>query len=277
MNNIVTRSITGLVYVGLIVGAILAGGYWMLWLVMLFAFLAINEFTGIANKARIPAVLRALDMSAAGFILLVPYAFIHMEMPKEAVVCLVVFLLLLIARMVAALYLRVDNPLKQTAFSLMAQLYITLPLFFLLFTYYISKPIVLLMFVMIWLNDTGAFCVGSLMGKNKLFERISPKKSWEGFFGGVVFAIAAGVIAYAVWGDKYLPLTGLELAGLGAVVAIFATWGDLFESLIKRTLGIKDSGAILPGHGGILDRIDSLLFVAPAAFIYMAFIYLKLI
>ncbi len=274
MNNVVIRSITGIVYVGLIIGAIFAGGYWMLWLVMLFAFLAVNEFTGIANKKRLPAVLRGIDLMTAGFALLVPYSMSE-NMRGEGYVCLAVVFLLILARMIAALYLRTDNPLKETAFSLMSQVYVTLPLVLLLLIYYMSAHIVLLMFVMIWLNDTGAFCVGSLMGRHKLFERISPKKSWEGFVGGVVFSIAAGVVAYQVWGTTCFPgMTVLELALLGAVVAAFATWGDLVESLIKRTLGIKDSGAILPGHGGILDRIDSLLFVAPATYIYLSLIYL---
>ncbi|MBD5214217.1 MAG: CDP-archaeol synthase [Bacteroidales bacterium] len=274
MNNVLTRSITGLIYIGLIIGAIFAGGYWMLWLVMLLSFLAINEFTGITNKKRIPALLRGLDLLTSGMALLMPYS-LYENSYGMGVICLSCAFLLLVIRMIAALYIKEENPLKETAFSLMAQLYITLPLLLLLMTYYYSAPIVLLMFVMIWLNDTGAFCVGSLIGKNKLFERISPKKSWEGFFGGVVFSILAGVIAHVVWGGtSFARFSMAELAILGLLVAVFATFGDLAESLIKRTLGIKDSGSILPGHGGILDRIDSLLFVAPVTYIFVTIIAL---
>lgn len=177
-------------------------------------------------------------------------------------------LALFLARLTAALYIKVDNPLSEAAYSLMAQIYITLPLFLLLMLYYESSALVLLMFIMIWLNDTGAFCVGSLIGKNKLFERISPNKSWEGFFGGLAFAVIAGIVAGTCFGQHFRHLSTSMLAVMGVVVTVFATWGDLFESLIKRTLGIKDSGSIMPGHGGILDRIDSLLFVAPAMFIF---------
>ena len=125
------------------------------------------------------------------------------------------------------------------------------------------------MFIMIWLNDTGAFCVGSMIGKHKLFPRISPNKSWEGFFGGVVFAIASAFVFKYGFPQYFDNISIGGLCGLGVVVSAFATWGDLVESLIKRTLGVKDSGTLLPGHGGILDRIDSLLLVVPASLLYL--------
>ena len=150
-------------------------------------------------------------------------------------------------------------------------MYVAMPLCCASMMYLMYGPsIILTMFIMIWLNDTGAFCVGSLIGKRRLFERISPKKSWEGFAGGLVFSIAGGALIYFLFG-KWAPGLGLaEMCTLGAVVSVFATWGDLVESLLKRTAGVKDSGHIMPGHGGILDRIDSLLLVAPALACYMA-------
>ena len=128
-----------------------------------------------------------------------------------------------------------------------------------------GKEITLCMFILIWLSDTGAFCVGSLCGKHKLFERISPKKSWEGFFGGLLFCIAAGAAFHYLFDILDLWTSML----FGAIVCVFGTWGDLVESLIKRSLGVKDSGNILPGHGGILDRIDSLLLVVPATILFL--------
>ena len=120
-----------------------------------------------------------------------------------------------------------------------------------------TSILLLAIFVCIWVNDTGAYLAGSTLGKHKLFPSVSPKKSWEGFFGGLVAsAVAAGL------------LLGWEQAYYGVLISIIATWGDLFESMIKRSVGVKDSGSILPGHGGILDRIDSLLFVLP----FMAFL-----
>ena len=126
----------------------------------------------------------------------------------------------------------------------------------------------LALFVFIWVNDSFAYLTGSLFGKHRMFERISPKKSWEGFIGGAAFTIAASVI-FANYFTQ-LPLWGW--IGFAILMIIFGTLGDLVESLFKRTLNVKDSGNILPGHGGILDRIDSVIFSIPALFIYVEII-----
>ena len=118
-----------------------------------------------------------------------------------------------------------------------------------------------------WASDTGAYCVGSLIGKHPLFKRISPNKSWEGSVGGAVLAIGISMI-FAHY-DTSLYST-LQWAGMALVVVVFGTWGDLVESLMKRQLGIKDSGNILPGHGGMLDRLDSSLIAIPAVALYLA-------
>ena len=125
---------------------------------------------------------------------------------------------------------------------------------------------VLAIFVFIWVNDTAAFVVGSLFGKHKFIERISPKKTVEGFIGGIVFSVLAAVILSKFFTDYSLAFW----IGFSIVTALFGTLGDLFESLIKRTYEVKDSGSLIPGHGGILDRIDSLLIAIPAVYIYLA-------
>ena len=140
-----------------------------------------------------------------------------------------------------------------------------------------TLPMILLaMFFFIWINDTGAFLVGSMAGRHRLFERISPKKSWEGFFGGLFFCIGfAFLCRYCLDGLFNLEHVGADIGfwlGMAITVSVFGTWGDLVESLIKRGLHIKDSGNLIPGHGGILDRIDSLLLVLPSIFLYY-FIY----
>ena len=109
------------------------------------------------------------------------------------------------------------------------------------------------------------YLFGSLFGKHRLFERISPKKSWEGFVGGLLFALLASQ-AFAYLLPTY---SAAQWLGLAVVVVVFGTWGDLIESLLKRQLGIKDSGHVLPGHGGMLDRFDSVLLAIPAAYIYI--------
>ena len=127
-------------------------------------------------------------------------------------------------------------------------------------------------FVFLWVNDAGAYICGSLLGKNKLFPRISPGKSWEGSIGGGILVMLVAVIIWHLteqYGLNEAGLTHLQWAGLGLVIVIFGTWGDLVESLFKRTLGIKDSGHILPGHGGMLDRFDSSLLAIPAAVVYL--------
>lgn len=125
-------------------------------------------------------------------------------------------------------------------------------------------------FIFLWTNDTGAYCSGSLFGKHKLFPRISPAKSWEGSIGGGIFVlIAAAVIGYLANDGEAHRLSIAGWMGLGLIVVFFGTWGDLVESLFKRTLGVKDSGTLLPGHGGMLDRFDSSLMAIPAAVIYL--------
>jgi phosphatidate cytidylyltransferase len=159
---------------------------------------------------------------------------------------------------------------------MLSQMYIALPFSLLNVLAFTTTPegrvsfntlLPLSVFVFLWTNDTGAYCVGSLLGRHKLFPRVSPGKSWEGSIGGAVFVLA---IAYAI--SYFLDgvmLTTPEWLGLGLVVVVFGTWGDLVESLFKRTLGIKDSGSILPGHGGMLDRFDSSLLAIPAAVVYL--------
>ena len=173
-------------------------------------------------------------------------------------------------RLVAGLYLKEESAILSWAKSFFNICYVAVPMATLAYIYSIQPILALIILALIWINDTGAFLVGCSIGKHRLFERISPKKSWEGFFGGFVFCIAAGAAANLYFTEE----SWLQWAVLGAVVSIAATLGDLIESLIKRTVGVKDSGNIMPGHGGILDRIDSLLLVAPATLVYLLFLNL---
>jgi len=271
MKNIVTRSLSGIVYIALIVGSILGGGNYFNALCVAFALLAVWEFQGIVLPGgRRPWLVagRVADIFAAGVITALPAIFEASLAAFEASLC--VLLLYPIARFVIALYDRGTDAYACALRSVASLMYVALPLAALNLAYVAfseGKWLVLLMFAMIWLNDTGAYCVGSLIGRRRLFERLSPKKSWEGFFGGLALCLAAGALAALfLLPDSLGVLSGL---GLGAVVCVFSTWGDLFESLLKRSHGIKDSGKLIPGHGGILDRIDSLLFVAPVTLVYL--------
>ena len=128
----------------------------------------------------------------------------------------------------------------------------------------------LAIYIFIWANDTGAYLSGSLLGKHKLFPRISPKKSWEGSIGGALLTVAGAVVISLFYGFMNV----WQWVGMALVVVVFGTFGDLTESMVKRHLGIKDSGKMLPGHGGILDRLDSMLFAIPAVVMYLVVISL---
>lgn len=259
--KLMVRALSGLIYVAIIVVCILWGEIPFSCMAALFSGLGIIEFekiTNADNKTNASELL--LDIAAA-----VCLAFGWLWWPLAA------WLIIILARMTLQLYVKTENPLSEMAHSLMAQIYIALPLGIMAaIGQRYNLHFLLASFLMIWINDTGAFLVGSSFGRNRLFERISPKKSWEGFFGGFAFNLIAGWAFYSFCSGFFnIGWDMMTWILYGAIVTIFATWGDLVESLIKRTLHIKDSGNIIPGHGGILDRIDSLLFVMPATLLYL--------
>lgn len=256
------RTLSGVIYCGIIIGCILFGHEAVAIMASVFAALSVIEFSRISSDItprRIPTLL--LDI--AGVICLCFGVYIFP---------LLLWIAVIVARMIEELYINDNRPIENLAHSFMGQIYIGVPLACAVaISYLFSRPEALLsVFFLLWINDTGAFLVGSSIGKHRLFERISPKKSWEGFLGGFIISLcAAAIFSYFCSGffgfEKNLPFW----LGLAGVVTIFGTWGDLVESLIKRSLHIKDSGNIIPGHGGILDRIDSLLLAAPAVLIYL--------
>lgn len=156
--------------------------------------------------------------------------------------------------------------------SLLGIIYIVLPLAFMLYiifpasnNYEYTHRILLGILTMIWINDTGAYIVGITMGRHRLFKRISPKKSWEGVVAGTLFTFVP-----AFWMAEIMnTLSQKDWLILAGIVSVFGVLGDLFESMFKRDNHVKDSGSLIPGHGGMLDRIDSMLFIMPVAFIYL--------
>lgn len=255
------RTLSGLIYVAIILSAIYCGQYGIMALATLFGVLAtieLSKICGLADRQHLPMLL----LDVASTICLVNSA---------ALIPVFVWIGVLIIRFIIQLYSHDTNPLKDMAHSALTQIYIGVPLALMVFTAYMadSAMVLLALFLMIWINDTGAFLVGCTIGRHKLFERISPKKTWEGFMGGLIFNIIAAILFC-----KYCPMFKISdnvwiWIGFALVVSIFGTWGDLIESMIKRQLQIKDSGNLIPGHGGILDRIDSLLLAAPAIFLYL--------
>lgn len=271
-NNLIQRTITGVLFVIILVGGILWGPISFGILFTLICALSIYEFGHLINQNGQVSINRNIAALSGAYLVLAMMAFCTQVTDAKV---FLPYLLLLLYMMITELYLKKSNPLGNWAFTMLSQLYVALPFALLSVLAFHNDPtassvsynpmLPLSVFIFIWLSDTGAYCVGSLIGKHRLFERISPKKSWEGSIGGGVFAIAASFIFAC-----YFPfLSNWEWMGLALTVVVFGTWGDLTESLMKRQLGIKDSGHILPGHGGMLDRFDSALMAIPAAVVYL--------
>lgn len=271
-SNFTQRAITGIVFVVVLVGCILWGSISFSLLFTLIAALSVHEFGHLMNTYNGGSLNKTITALGGAYLFLALGSFCIGATDARI---FLPYLFLLLYVMITELYLKKANPLGNWAFSMLSQLYIALPFALLNILAYHNSPenssvtynpiLPLSIFVFIWLSDTGAYCVGSLIGKHRLFERISPKKSWEGSVGGAVFSIASSLI----FAHCYPFFSIAQWAGLAAVVVVFGTWGDLTESLMKRQLGIKDSGNILPGHGGMLDRFDSALMAIPAAVIYI--------
>lgn len=276
MKNFIVRTFTGIIFVAAIVASFLRPEA----MVLLFSIvtgLTIWEFTGLVNEREDVTVNRFIcTVAGIYFFFSMTYFCSDLYGGSAKSVVFIPYLVTIIYLLVSELYLKQADPIQDWAYTMFSQLYIALPFSLLnvlaftatnngLVTFNTLLP--LSVFVFLWVNDSGAYCVGSLLGRHKLFPRISPGKSWEGSVGGAVFVLAAAyAISYYLDGSM---LTTPQWLGLGLVVVVFGTWGDLVESLFKRTLGIKDSGNILPGHGGMLDRFDSSLLAIPAAVVYL--------
>ena len=279
MKNLVIRAITGAVYVLALVGCTVWGPQSAFIFFALVAAGCVYEFGTIMNKHYEAETNRPLSAIAAFILCSAVWQYQIGYGDYVKMFALYGFTLLYI--IVSELYRQADNPIRNWALAFASQIYIALPFSLLPFISIRYDAVENLMqyewiytlaiFIFLWTNDTGAYLVGSLFGRYvpyKLFPRISPKKSWIGSMGGVMLTIiAAAVIEHYAAG---LPLW--QWIGLALTICIFGTWGDLVESLIKRQVGIKDSGKILPGHGGFLDRFDSALLAIPGAVIYLALI-----
>ncbi len=282
MKNFITRAITGIIFV-----VLLAGSFFdPLLMIVLFALITgmtIWEFTKLVNLREGIQVNRFLCTAAGVFLFFAVTAFCAQFTPSSV---FIPYLITIIYIFVSGLFTRNEDPVNDWAYSMMSQMYIALPLSCISVIAFREMPgigveynalLPLSIFIFLWANDTGAYITGSLIGRHKLFPRVSPGKSWEGSIGGAVIVLCVALLI--AWADHSHLLedmevleTGLtteEWMGLGIVVVVAGTLGDLVESLLKRTLNIKDSGTILPGHGGMLDRFDSSLMAIPAAVVYL--------
>lgn len=269
MNNFFTRTLTALFFVIAIVGSALLGQTVFSFLLLIITIFGLHEFiTLISNENIQPAKWPTL---AAGVI--VYCAFVAHAMGLIAITGLLIIFPVLFILFILELWRNKAHPFINIALSLTTVIYIALPFGLMMYFFdpvTISGPlhygIVLGFLFILWANDTGAYLVGSVIGKHKLFERISPGKTWEGSIGGAILAL------FIAWGLSYIfkQLDGSQWMTLALIIVISGTLGDLVESMLKRSLGIKDSGNIFPGHGGILDRFDAVLLSVPFVFVYLA-------
>ncbi len=276
MNNFIQRTITGIIFVVLLVGCILYSPLSFGILFTIITALTVWEFSQLVNQHENITINPFITTIGGVYLFLAIYTYKQMMVDDRI---FVPYLIILVYMLIRELYLKRPNPIHNWAFSFMSQLYVALPFALLNILAFqnsenptiaeyslVYTPILpLAIFIFNWSNDTGAYCIGVLFGRHRLFERISPKKSWEGSIGGAIICVIVSLIMAYFFPE----LTCVEWIGFALVVVVFGTWGDLVESLLKRTLGIKDSGHILPGHGGMLDRFDSTMLAVPAVIVYL--------
>lgn len=277
MNNFITRTLSAIVYAGLVIGSILVqplcfGGHPLLFgvLFMIVSTLAVREFHALVGSD-IKTMTYAMISNALLYTTLY-FLFFGDWIWRGLLLAYVAVMLL---ALITHLFRPQVQPIHSWGNLCAGQLMIALPFALMNGVLMHSKWLMLAVFILLWVNDSGAYIVGSLMakrkgGNHKMFPRVSPAKSWEGLIGGFVFDLIAGYVFFRVgWMGDMTLINSLFFA---LFTGAFGTLGDLMESLFKRTIGVKDSGKFMPGHGGVLDRFDSLLLAVPV--VYFLFVYL---
>ncbi|KAF2338736.1 phosphatidate cytidylyltransferase [Flavobacterium ginsenosidimutans] len=293
MNETLKRTISGAVYIALLLASILFSTESFITLFGIFLIITIYEFSNIVKLNKVFSIFFGILVYAA--IILVSHynketslflndsfnsnISLETNIKQLDLVLLAVTIVVSIKCIIFLFYDSVQNVSTSSKYLYLLG-YITLPFVFIVKISFgtndYNPKIILGLFVLIWTNDTFAYLVGKSMGKHKLFERVSPKKTIEGFIGGVVFAAFAGFLISKLYiqpKPEFSSKSILIWTVIALIVSIFGTIGDLIESKFKRIAGIKDSGSIMPGHGGILDRLDSVIFVAPIIFLFYQILY----
>ena len=268
MKNLITRTITGAFFVAIIIGSMILHPLSFAAVIFVIMVVGLKEFYKMVEQSKVHPQ-KALGYIAGSVVYLIPVlASQGMISPKHlAFLPGLVFIFF-----ITELFRKKQHAIHNVAFSIFGVAYISIPLAtlsMLLSPLAAGDPptwhILFALFIISWSNDTFAYLTGIWLGKHKLFERISPKKTWEGTIGGTLFALLAAYIL----AEFFYELTILQWMGGALVIVVSGTFGDLSESMLKRKFEVKDSGNFFPGHGGVLDRFDSVLFSAPAFFCYL--------
>ena len=271
LKNFIIRTLSGIVMVATLIGATLFSKLTFVLLLLAITLGGEWEFYRLAKKAG-TSPQRFVGMLAGTMMIVAAAAALH-EILAITAVLMVAFMILIPMPLIFELYRKSATPMANVGITYAGVIYVALPMALLTFFPMMLgngewKPwsVILYIFI-IWANDVFAYLFGITLGRHRLFERISPKKSWEGFFGGLLGAMAMGFVA-----AKVLDANVALWIGLALIAAITGVFGDLVESLLKRSVDVKDSGSFIPGHGGWLDRFDALIFSVPFAFIYLVIV-----
>jgi phosphatidate cytidylyltransferase len=263
---LIKRAITGFFFVAALVLPVYYSAFGTFFIFLLVTLLGLDEFYSLTKKNKViqPQHFFGLLIGLITFVLLALY-FQHTISIKY----FALFIPLFLTMGLTELYRKKENPFINIAYTVFGILYIAVASGLIIGIGYLKGKyqfeLILSLFFFIWANDTFAYLTGKYFGKHKLFERISPKKTWEGLIGGAVFTLLTAWIVSLYF--KELTLQQWIIYAL--ICVVFGAFGDLFESMLKRSLHVKDSGNILPGHGGILDRFDAMLFAAPFIYAYL--------
>lgn len=266
-----TRAITGFFFVLVMLGSVLAGQITFTIFFTVLSLLCLHEFYKLVRQADIRPNLMAGMINGGILFLSVAYTFYLQDTAENHKILLLPVLTLSLI-FITELFRTEPNPFTNIGFTFLGLIFTVIPFSFFHGLGFVAgnfnSHFPLGFLLMLWANDTGAYLTGRWLGRTKLFERHSPKKTWEGFFGGVVIAALVGFILSIYFKE----LLWNQWISVAIIIGCVGTLGDLVESMLKRSLNIKDSGGILPGHGGLLDRFDGLLLAAPIVYIYLYFV-----
>jgi phosphatidate cytidylyltransferase len=270
MKNLLQRAVFGAIYVGVLIFGILYSKWSFVLLFLVIMNLSIYEFNKLIKlNSFFPYILGNLLFVFAN-------ALNIQDIPSRTLseYAGIALFLGFFATFISILFSKKEEAVQELGKKFLSVVYIALPYTLIVMIPFLNTQFefinisILGVFILVWVNDTFAFLIGSMMGKHKLLERISPNKTWEGFLGGMIFTIVgAYVMAYF-----FEEISFNKWVVFALIVSTFGVLGDLIESMFKRQAGVKDSGNLIPGHGGILDRMDSVIFSAPFIFIYLLII-----
>ncbi len=267
MSGLKTRAITAVIFVAIMIAGIYSHSYSLTLLFFVILVGCLWELFNLSFKTQ-ESKHKTFQLSYAIKIGVVPFVLMAIHLlgyPFSVSLLKIIlggYLLFILGFMIFELSASAKDPFRNVGLAMLGIIYLGIP-FALLIDMAIGEGfrpnLVLGLLLLVWANDAFAYLIGSQIGKTKLFERISPKKTWEGSIGGFISTMIVAVLVYFVMGE----LTMIQWVVLGGMTTIFATTGDLIESMWKRSLGIKDSGSFMPGHGGFLDRFDAVIFTLP--------------